>query len=80
MPVGRTFLALFLFAAVSVAADLRTLDGKTVSGEVTKLTDKEIVLRSGGQDVATPIEQVLLWTWERRPPPSSPASSTPTWN
>jgi hypothetical protein len=60
MPVGRTLLALFLFAAVSVGADLRTLDGKTVSGEVVQLTDKEIVLRSGGQDVATPVEQVLV--------------------
>jgi hypothetical protein len=60
MPVGRTLLALFLFAAVSIGADLRTLDGKTVSGEVAQLTDKEIVLRSGGKDIATPIDQVLV--------------------
>src|SRR5206468_2919662 len=60
MPVGRTLLALFLFAAVSVAADLRTLDGKTISGDVMQLTDKEIVLRSAGKEVVTPIEQVLV--------------------
>src|SRR5262245_46216051 len=68
MPVGRTLLALFLFAAVSLGADLRTLDGKTVSGEVVKLTDKEIVLRAGGEDVATPVEQVLVLELAPAPP------------
>jgi NPCBM/NEW2 domain len=59
MPVGRSLLALLLAAAAGFAAELHSLDGKTLSGELVRVTDKEVVLRADGKEVSTPIEQVL---------------------
>jgi hypothetical protein len=59
MPWRLVWLAFLVFASVSFGADLRTLDGKTVSGELIALNDKEVVLRGAAGEVATPIPQVL---------------------
>ncbi len=59
MPVGRALLMLLACVSVGVGAELRTLDGKTKTGEVLRITPKEIVLRAGGAEEAIPAEQVL---------------------
>ena len=48
-----------LLASAAIADELRTLDGKTISGSVTRITDAEIVLKTDAGDVATPLKQVL---------------------
>jgi hypothetical protein len=59
MPVGRSLFALLLFATIGFGADLHSLDGKTLSGELVRITEKDVVLRAEGKEVSTPIEQVL---------------------
>jgi hypothetical protein len=41
------------------AADLRTLKGETITGDVVSITDKEVVVLRSGERVATPLAQVL---------------------
>ena len=59
MPVRRLALALLLCASPAGAAELRTLKGETVSGEVVRVTDKEVVIAAGGRQVVTPLALVL---------------------
>jgi hypothetical protein len=59
MPVGRSLFALLFFVSVGLGADLHTLEGKTLTGEVVKISDKEVVMRVEGKEVATPIEKIL---------------------
>jgi hypothetical protein len=59
MPVIRTLFALLLCAAAGWAAELRTLAGKAITGEITGMSDKEIVLQSGTDKVTTPLQDVL---------------------
>jgi hypothetical protein len=61
MPIGRAILVLVLLTSLAPGAspELRTLDGKTIAGELVSITDKEIVIRSDGKEMATPVEQVL---------------------
>lgn len=53
------FNSVLLFASVALADDLRTVDGKTVSGSVSRINDSEIVLKTDAGEVATPFKQVL---------------------
>src|SRR3954469_12570312 len=55
----RTLLVLALAVSPTRAADLQTLSGKTLTGDLIRLTDKEIVLRIDGTEVATPVPSVL---------------------
>ena len=41
------------------AAELKTLKGEVIKGDIVSLSDKEIVLEADGKKVATPIDQVL---------------------
>ncbi len=41
------------------ADEVKTLNGKSVSGALEKISDSEIVLQSGGKSVSTPLAQVL---------------------
>jgi hypothetical protein len=59
MPLCRTVLALLLFAAASRGADLTTLKGDVVKGDVVSLSDTELVLDKGGAKVTFPILQVV---------------------
>jgi hypothetical protein len=59
MSVRRLALVLILCASPAGAAELRTLKGETVAGDVVRITDKEIVIAKGGQEVSTPLAQVL---------------------
>jgi hypothetical protein len=69
MPVRAALLALFLSSLASGAAELQTLKGDKVSGDVVRITDKEVVLAVGGKEVATPLAQVLRLDF----PANSPA-------
>jgi hypothetical protein len=62
MSPRRALIALFLCASVVSAADLRIQkDGatQTVSGELVRLDDKQVVLKSDGEERAFPLDQVL---------------------
>ena len=59
MSVFRTLLALLLIGSVSQAADVSTLSGKKLSGEVVSIGPKEVVLKTSNGEVATPIDEIL---------------------
>ncbi len=59
MPVRVASLALLLIASALGAAELQTLKGEKITGDVVRITDKEIVLSREGKEVATPVAQVL---------------------
>ncbi len=62
MPILRTLLAWLLCAAVVCGADtakLRTLTGKSYEGELTSLSDREIVFQAKDERVTVPIRDVL---------------------
>jgi hypothetical protein len=72
MLVIRVLLALLISATLSVAAELHTLSGKTVSGELVRISAKEIVLRTSSGEVATPVAEILQIDVQRPSPlPSS---------
>jgi hypothetical protein len=59
MPIRAASLALLLIPLAVCAAELKTLKGEKVAGDVVRITGKEIVLSQGGKEVATPVAQVL---------------------
>jgi hypothetical protein len=59
MPISRTLIALLVCVSSLPAADLRTLSGKTVSGSIVALNDKEIQIRTQKEVVTTSLTQVL---------------------
>jgi hypothetical protein len=59
MAVRVAPLALLLTALAAAAADLQTLKGEKISGDVVRITDKEVVLRQDGKEVTVPAVQVL---------------------
>lgn len=62
MPTLRTLLAWLLCAAVVCGADtakLRTLTGKSYEGELTSLSDQEIVFQAKDERVTVPVRDVL---------------------
>jgi hypothetical protein len=74
MPFPRVLLILLLSTSAALAQDkpptLKTLDGQTLIGELTTITDKEIVLRVKGKDQSTPVQSVLRIDFQ-------PLSATP---
>jgi NPCBM/NEW2 domain-containing protein len=52
-------LSIFALTSVALADELRTVDGKTITGSVAKVTDGAIVMKTDAGDVATPLMQVL---------------------
>jgi hypothetical protein len=59
MSARRALLALLLAAPTAPAAELRTLQGEKVTGELVGVSGQEVVLLRDGQRVATPLAQVL---------------------
>jgi hypothetical protein len=59
MPVRGVLVAFFLAALAAPAAELHTLKGEKVTGDVVRITDKEVVLRADGKEVVTPAVGVL---------------------
>jgi hypothetical protein len=76
MSAFRVLLVLLMGAIPALAADpplsLRTLDGKTLSGELSNIDAKEVKIKIGGQDVATPLEQVVQIDFQPMPPGAPP--------
>jgi hypothetical protein len=78
MSARRVLLTLTLIAACAGAgdcraADLRTLKGDTISGDVVSLTDKEVVILRSGERVTTPLTQVLQIDYNPRGKPPTDA-------
>jgi hypothetical protein len=59
MRIRAALLALFLYASAGWCAELHTLKGDLVKGNLESITDKEIVLTQGTMRVVTPLAQVL---------------------
>jgi hypothetical protein len=59
MRVRAALLALFLCASAGWCAELHTLKGNVVKGDLQSITDKEIVIAQGATRVATPLADVL---------------------
>jgi hypothetical protein len=59
MPVYRTLLALLVGVSLSLGAELRTLKGEKITGELVSLSDKEVVLAKGGDKVTVDVKQVV---------------------
>lgn len=61
MPVFRVLIALLMCASVSLAdpVKLHTLTGQALQGELSRISDKGIVLEIDGKPVETPITQVV---------------------
>jgi hypothetical protein len=60
MPVLRTLLVLLVVVSLVRSAEIRTLSGQVLKGDLVRVSDKEIVLRTDSGEVATPLSQVLL--------------------
>jgi hypothetical protein len=59
MPFLRACIVFLLGAAVGMGAEVRTLAGMTLTGDIVKLSEKEVVVKTAEGEVATPITQVL---------------------
>ncbi len=59
MPLCRAFLMLVLTAALAQAAELKTLKGEVLKGDLVSVDKTAVVFKIEGKDVSTPIEQVL---------------------
>jgi hypothetical protein len=60
MPAIRTLLVLFFVAAVACADELGTIDGKSQSGSLISLDDKQVVFKTNdGNVVKSPIAEVI---------------------
>lgn len=59
MPFVRILIALFVCGSVVLGADLNTLNGKKLSGELSSIDDKAIVLNTSSGPVTTPMAEVL---------------------
>src|SRR5262245_24252354 len=63
MSAIRALLVLLLLVPVAGAAELKTLKGDVIKGDVVSVSDKEIVIDTGGgKKVNTPIGQALALT------------------
>ena len=51
MPVCRTLLVLLVCASVGWGAELLTLKGEVIKGEVAGISDKEVVLSQGSKEL-----------------------------
>src|SRR5262245_24778923 len=55
-------LALLLIASPAWADEIKTLDNKSVTGTLEKISDTEVTIKSGGNSVATPLSKILELT------------------
>ena len=71
MPVVRTLLALLLATSVGLGAEMRTLSGKTTTGELVAVTEKEVEFSTPAGPLKTPVKEVLDVTLQAvKPPPA----------
>ncbi len=76
MPLCRSLALLILCGSVSLGAELATLTGVTISGDVVSLTSKEIVLKTATDQVTTPLDQVLDLDLAKAPGPGKDSTYT----
>jgi NPCBM/NEW2 domain len=65
MPIFRALLTFFVGASLSLGAELHTLTGKTISGDLVKASEKEVVLSTSSGRVATPVSEILQIDFQR---------------
>jgi hypothetical protein len=73
MPVRRVLLSLLLTAAAAPGAEVRTLKGETITGEIVSINAKEVVVAKGKEQISTPLAQVLQIDYN---PPGKPATDS----
>jgi len=59
MPLCRSFLILLLCVSVGWSAEVRTLKGEVLKGNVTNISEKDITLLQGDTRTDVPVSQVL---------------------
>jgi len=59
MPLIRTIGSLLLLTSVLPAAELNTLKGKKLSGDLVAINDQSIVLKTAAGDVTTPLPEAM---------------------
>jgi hypothetical protein len=59
MRVRLVLFILLLAAANSTGAELRTLKGEKIVGDIVKVTAKEVVVNRGGEEVSKPLAEIL---------------------
>jgi len=55
----RSLAVLIVFAPFAAAAEIRTLTGQKLTGDLVAIDSKQIVLKTATGEVATPIKQIL---------------------
>jgi hypothetical protein len=70
MPTWRAFLVLVLSASTGFGAELQTLKGKVITGDLVRIDDKDIVLKVGDTETVTPVAETLNLNFgqEAKPP------------
>jgi len=75
----RIPLVLLLSASATLAADLpaslKTLDGRTITGEVLQVSDQEILMHAGGKEVRTRVDAIVQLDFQ--PVPAAAAAKAP---
>jgi hypothetical protein len=59
MPILRSLFTSLIFASLGIGAELHTLTGKTISGDLVQTSEKEVVLSTSSGRVATPVSEIL---------------------
>ena len=65
MSVLRALLVFALVGPMASAAELKTLKGETIKGEIVSVSPKEIVIDSEGKKVTTGVDQILTPSFRR---------------
>jgi len=68
MPSCRIFLTLLVLSSVSVGGELHTIAGKTITGDMISLSEKEVVFRGPEGLVKTPVRDILVVELQRDVP------------
>src|SRR5258706_12111658 len=67
MPLFRAFAVSLLVVPFLTAADLNTLKGKKLTGELVSADDQAIVIKTAAGNVATPVPEALQLTLPATP-------------
>lgn len=72
----RVLLVLLICVTISSAADLRTLSGKTLQGDLVRVTEKEVLLKTDTGETATPLADVARLDLQPASASTAPARFT----
>jgi len=68
----RALAGLILVLPLAAGAELNTLKGKKIAGDLVSADDKTIVIKTAGGDVATPVPEAMQLTLSTAPAPKFP--------